>query len=122
MGHPPWSYRRDHIGPSPKRQQETHSRCRQEMSLGILYRILWEHPQDVTLRHPQDVIFQCSNDVGKERPQVVAGDVLWRYIENHMGTSIGRLFGTFSGRPRDVILTSGMHMKRVFKLPLLEFT
>ena len=92
------------------------------MSLGILYRILWEHPQDVTLRHPQDVIFQCSKDVGKESPQDIAWDVPWRYIEDHMGTSIGRILGASSGRPRDVILPSGMHMKRVFKLPLLEFT
>ena len=35
-----------------------------------------------------------------------AGEVSWRYIEDHMGTSIKRLLGTFSGRPRDVILPS----------------
>ena len=36
-----------------------------------------------------------------------AGDVPWRYIDDHMGTSIGRLLGTSSGHPRDVILPSG---------------
>ena len=59
---------------------------------------------------------------GRESPQDIAWDVPWRYIEDHMGTSIGRILGASSGRPRDVILPSGMHMKRVFKLPLLEFT
>ena len=32
------------------------------------------------------------------------GDVPWRYIEGHIGTSIGSLLGTSSGHPRDVIL------------------
>ena len=59
---------------------------------------------------------------GRESPQDIAWGVPWRYIEDHMGTSIGRILGASSGRPRDVILPSGMHMKRVFKLPLLEFT
>ena len=59
---------------------------------------------------------------GRESPQDIAWDVPWRYIEDHMGTSIGRILGASSGRPRDVIFPSGMHMKRVFKLPLLEFT
>ena len=35
-----------------------------------------------------------------------ASDVPWSYIEAHIGTSIGRLSGTSSGRPRDVILPS----------------
>ena len=35
------------------------------------------------------------------------GDVPWRYIEDDMGKSIGRILGTSSGRPRDVILQSG---------------
>ena len=35
------------------------------------------------------------------------GDIPWRYIEDHMGTSIGRLLMTSSGRPRDLILPSG---------------
>ena len=37
-----------------------------------------------------------------------ADDVPWRYIEDHMGMSIGRLLETSSRRPRDVILPSGM--------------
>ena len=36
------------------------------------------------------------------------GDVPWHYIEDHMGTCTGRVLGTFSGRPRDVLLPSGM--------------
>ena len=91
------------------------------MSLGVTYRTLWGHLQDVTLRCPQEVIFQCSKDFGRESPQDIAADVPWRYKEDHMGTSIGRILGTSSGRPQDLILPSGMHMKRVFKLPLLEF-
>ena len=43
----------------------------------------------------------------KDILRTLAGDVLCRYIEDHMGTSIGRFSGTFSGRPRDVILPSG---------------
>ena len=35
-------------------------------------------------------------------------DIPWRYIEDHMGTSIGRLFWTSPGRPLDVILPSGL--------------
>ena len=47
------------------------------------------------------------------RPEYVprsyrCGCVLWRYIQNYMGTSWGRqtFFGVSSGRPRDVILPS----------------
>ena len=36
------------------------------------------------------------------------GDVPWRYIEDLLGTSIGHLLRSSSGRPRDVILPSGM--------------
>ena len=35
------------------------------------------------------------------------GEVSCHYIEDHMGTSIRYLLGTFSGCPRDVILPSG---------------
>ena len=50
-------------------------------------------------------MFQRPEDVGRGRPQDVgrAGDVHWRYMENHTGC----LLGTSSGRPRDVILPSG---------------
>ena len=34
-------------------------------------------------------------------------DVPYRYIEDHIRTSIGRLLGTSLGRPRDVTLPSG---------------
>ena len=34
----------------------------------------------------------------KDVLRTLAGDVPWRYIEDHMGTSIGRLLGTSSGR------------------------
>ena len=81
------------------------------MSLGVTYSALWGHPQDVTLRRPQDVIFQRSKDVGRESSQECAEGVPWCHIEDHMGMSIGRLLGTSSGRPRDVILPSAMHMK-----------
>ena len=40
-----------------------------------------------------------------------AGDVRWRYIEDHMGTSIGRLLGTSSGLPWDVILPIGYYFQ-----------
>ena len=33
-----------------------------------------------------------------------AGDIPWRYIEDHMATSIGRLLGPSSERPWDVTL------------------
>ena len=87
------------------------TRRRQEMSLGVTYGALWEHPQDVTLRRPQDVIFQRSKDVSRESSQECAEDVPCRYKEDHMGMSIGCLLGMSSGRPRDVILPSAMHMK-----------
>ena len=39
------------------------------------------------------------------------GDVPWLYIEDHMGTFIGRLLGKYSGRPQDVILPSGYRLE-----------
>ena len=39
--------------------------------------------------------------------RTLVGEVPWRYIEDHMGTFIGRLLGTSSGRPWDVILPVG---------------
>ena len=32
---------------------------------GVIYKTVWERPQDVTLRHPQGVIFQRPKDVGR---------------------------------------------------------
>ena len=45
--------------------------------------------------------------------RTLLGEVPWRYIEDHMVTSIGRLLGTSSGRPRDVILSSGNSRHRL---------
>ena len=39
--------------------------------------------------------------------RTLVGDVPWRYIEDHTGTSKGYLLETSSGRPRDVILQGG---------------
>ena len=50
--------------------------------------------------------------------KTLVGDVPWRYIENHMGTSIGRLLGTSPGRPRDVVLPSGEYILRKCRLLL----
>ena len=66
----------------------------------VTYRTVWGCLQDGTLGRPQDVIFQC--------PMTLVGDVAWRYIENHMETSRGRLIGTSSGHPWGVILLSGI--------------
>ena len=56
------------------------------------------------MRRIQHVIFQRPEDVGRGRPQGVGRELPWRYIEDYQGTSIGRLLGTYSGPPRDVIL------------------
>ena len=40
----------------------------------------------------------------------VVGDTPWHYIENHMGTFIGRVLGTSSGHPRDVSLLIGKEL------------
>ena len=40
----------------------------------------------------------------------LAGDVPWRYIEDHIETSVRCLLGTDSGRPWDVILPSGLFL------------
>ena len=44
----------------------------------------------------------------KDTLKTSAGDVPWRYIEDHMGMCIGCLLGTLSGRPRDLILPGGL--------------
>ena len=64
-------------------------------------------------------MFQRPEDVGRGRPQDVgrAGDVHWRYMENHTGC----LLGTSSGRPRDVILPSG-YVLRVFQTFISSLT
>ena len=55
-------------------------------------------------------MYQRPDDVGRGRPHDIGSEVPWRYIKGHMGTSIGRLLGTSSGRPRDVILPSGKRL------------
>ena len=45
--------------------------------------------------------------------RILVGDVPWHYIEVHMETSIGRLLGTSSGHPQDVILLSGEDQKKI---------
>ena len=42
------------------------------------------------------------------------GDVPWCYIEDHMGTSIGRFLETSSIRPQDVSLPSGHSTKKAY--------
>ena len=42
--------------------------------------------------------------------RTLAGDIPWRYIEDHMGKSVGRLLGMSSGGPQDVIMPSGEHL------------
>ena len=78
------------------------------MSHGVTYRTVWGRNQDITLGLPQEVIFHRPTDVGRGSPQNVEVDVPWRYIEDHMGTSMGRLLGTSSGRHWDLILPSGL--------------
>ena len=58
---------------------------------------------ELNIKPYRDVLITSAGDVFK----TLVGDVPWHYIEDHMGTSIGRLLGTSSGRPQDVILTSG---------------
>ena len=45
-------------------------------------------------------MFQRPEDVGRGRPQDVgrAGDVHWRYVENHTGMSFGDVFRKCSRR------------------------
>ena len=68
--------------------------------------------QDVLWRLHQDVLRTLYFNVLRTSVEYVlgksVGDALWHYIKNHMGTSIERLFGTCSGRPRDVTLLSGL--------------
>ena len=79
------------------------------MSHCVTYRTVWEHPEDNTLGRPQDI---------RGPPQGIP----WRYIDDHMGTSIGRLLRTSSGCPQEVILPSGTGLyehnqhKSVFKV------
>ena len=107
---------------SSQRPQETSSKRRQGASFGVTYRTLWRQPQYVLLERPQDVIFQRPKDVGRRRPQDVGRGLPWRYIEDHMGTSIGRLLWTSSERPQRVILPSGMDLLHKFQqiLPRLS--
>ena len=50
--------------------------------------------------------------------RTLVGDVPWRYIEDHVGTSIGRLLGMSPGRPQDVVLLSGEYILRKCRLLL----
>ena len=51
---------------------------------GVTYRTVWGRSQDVTLGRAQD----------KDVLRALVRDVSWCYIEDNMGTSIGRLLGT----------------------------
>ena len=72
-----------YMGRSLGRLQGTSLGRRQGTSLGVTYRAIWGRPQDVGQRdvHGTSV-----------------GDVPWRYIQDHMGTSLDVTFS----RPRDV--------------------
>ena len=59
---------------------------------------------------PQDVIFQSPKGVRRGHPQDIGRDVPCSDIEDHMETSIGRLLGKSTGRPRDVILPSALSL------------
>ena len=50
---------------------------------------------------------QRSVDIERGRPQNVGRRLPWRYLEDLMGTSIGGYLGISSGRPWDIILSSG---------------
>ena len=56
-----------------------------------------------------DVLWTLVEDILR----ILVGDVPWHYIEVHMETSIGRLLGTSSGHPQDVILLSGEDQKKI---------
>ena len=64
-------------------------------------------PLELQIRPYWDVLVTSAGNVLKTSK----GDVPWRYIEDNMGTSIGRLLVTPSGRRRDVILPSGLIKK-----------
>ena len=64
-------------------------------------------PLELQIRPYWDVLVTSAGHVLKTS----TGDVPSRYIEDHMGTSIGRLLVTPSGRPQDVILPSGLIKK-----------
>lgn len=109
----------DHMGRSLGRLQEMSQGRRQETSFGVTYStigyVLRRSVQDVhgmsvgnalsvtyrtVLGHPWKLHFHIL--------RTPAVDVSWRYIEDHMGTSIRHLLQASSGRPRDVILPSGI--------------
>ena len=109
------------------RLQGTSMGRRQGTSLGVTYRGIWVRLQDVgrgrpLVLHigpygdvPQTLHFHVLGKSVRDVLRTSAGDVLrtsagdapWRYIEDNMGTSTGRLSGTSSGRPWDVILPIG---------------
>ena len=88
-------------------------------------------PGDVLVKSAVDILKTSAEDVLKTSTGDIPGDVLrtsyfnvqrmsvedllktfeedvsWRYIEDHMWTSKGRLLGTSSGHPRDINLPSG---------------
>ena len=83
------------------------SRCRQGTSLALHI----GHYGDILRKLHWDVFRMSYLNVQRTSVEDVlrtsAGDFPWRYIEDHMGTSIGHILGTSSGRPREIILPSG---------------
>ena len=79
---------------------------------------LWGLPQDGTLGRPEDVEFQYPKNVGRGRPKDAGRDIPWRYIEDHVGTSIVHLLGTFLRGPRNVFLPSGKVFSNSFSAML----
>ena len=71
------------------------------MPFGVTYKIVQRRPKNVTLGR---VLTTSYFNVLR----TYVGDVPWHYIEDHTGTSIGRLLETSSGRPRDLVLPSGI--------------
>ena len=116
----PYLYK--HIRKSLGRLWKTSSVPRQDTSLGVKYYTLCGRPHNVCRRRPQDVgmrppmalyigqygdvlrtlawdvlrtsYFNVLSTSVKDVFRTLVGDAPWRYKEDHMGTSIGKLLGT----------------------------
>ena len=74
----------------------------------------WRHPHNVNWVVLRTSYFNVLRMSVEQVLRMSVGDVPWCYIEDHMGTSIGRFLETSSIRPQDVSLPSGHSTKKAY--------
>ena len=99
--HALWSYRLDHMG----RRRNVCRRRPQDVGRGCPLASHIGHYANVLRTLHQDVLktsyYNIHRTSVEDDLRTLAGDVPWRYLEHHMGTSIGCLLGKSLGRPRE---------------------